>query len=149
MDGREKSFVVVVQCDQAVHSVCPGFLCEHAFSARRDAFAAYPADRAMRYMSISCGGCPGRATERKLVNLARNLKKRESLSSDAVIVHLSSCITNSNHHGPRCPHIDYIKGQIRLAGFDCVEGSRYSPTAEKRRAEGMYGYGWMHDDGSP
>ncbi len=130
-------YIVVVQCDQVVHEVCPGFLCEHAFNARKDAFAPY-ADRPMRYLSISCGGCPGRATERKLVNLARNLKKRESLSSDCVVVHLSTCITKSNHHGPRCPHIDYIKGQIRLAGFECVEGSRYSPIADERRAAGLY-----------
>lgn len=133
----EKNYVVAVQCDQVVHETCPGFLCEHAFNARKDAFAPY-AGREMRYISISCGGCPGRGTERKLINLAKNLKKRESVEKDRVIVHLSTCIARSSHHGPRCPHIDYIKGQIERAGFDWVEGTRYSPTAEKRRAEGLY-----------
>lgn len=137
-EKAEKSYVVVVQCDQVVNQTCPGFLCEHAFNARIDAFARYPADRPMRYISISCGGCPGRPTLRKLVNLKGNLKKREKLDADVAVVHLSSCITRSNHHGPRCPHIDYIKGQIERAGFDWVEDSRLSPTAEKRRQNGMY-----------
>lgn len=139
MPDSEKTYVVVVQCDQVVHEVCPGFLCEHAFSARADAFSVYPADRNIRYMSISCGGCPGRGVLRKLVNLKKNLKKRESLDGGIVAVHLSSCITRSNHHGPRCPHIDYIKEQIDRVGLDWVEDSRISPTAEKRRGQGMYG----------
>ncbi len=133
-----KNYVVVVQCDQVVHEVCPGFLCEHAFSSRLDAFSRYPGDRAMRYAAFSCGGCPGRAVLRKLMNLKRNLMKREKTSSDAVVVHLSSCITRTNHHGPRCPHIDYIKTQIGEAGFEWVEDSKLSATAEQRRQEGLY-----------
>ncbi len=133
-----KSYVVVVQCDKAVHQVCPGFLCEHAFNARTGGFARYPADQKMRYAAISCGGCPGTAVLRKLINVKHNFKKREQLSHDIAVVHLSTCITRSNHHGPRCPHIDYIKGQVARAGFDCVEDSRISSTAEKRRREGMY-----------
>lgn len=136
--GGGKSYVVVVQCDQTVRHVCPGFLCEHAFTARTGGFTRYPADAKMRYASISCGGCPGTAVLRKLMNLKHNLKKREKTDSDAVVVHLSSCITRSNHHGPRCPHIDYIKGQVSRAGLDCVEDSRISPKAEERRQQGMY-----------
>lgn len=137
-EETEKSYVVVVQCDQVINGVCAGFLCEHAFTARIDAFERYPADRPMRYLSMSCGGCPGRATLRKLMNFKGNLKKKEKLDGSIVAVHLSSCITRSNHHGPRCPHIDYIKGQIERAGFDWVEDSRLSPNAERRRQEGMY-----------
>ena len=137
-DTQEKNLVVVVQCDQVVHEVCPGFLCEHAFSSRTDAFARYADNKDMRYMSVSCGGCPGRAVVRKLMNVRNNLKKRENRPHSEVVVHLSSCITRSNHHAPRCPHIDYIKGQVARAGFDCVEDSRLSPTAEKRRQQGLY-----------
>lgn len=142
MDDRsesvEKTYVVVVQCDEVVHQVCSGFQCEHAFNARTGGFEPYPADRPMRYISISCGGCPGRATLRKLENLKHNLKRREQTTPASVVVHLSSCITRTNHHGPRCPHIEYIIGQIKRAGLDYVEDSRLSPTAEKRRQAGIY-----------
>lgn len=138
IDVANKGYVVVVQCDQVVHEVCPGFLCEHAFNARKDAFARYPAEQKLRYIAISCGGCPGRAVLRKLQNLKTNFKKREQLTPDFAVVHLSSCITRTNHHGPRCPHIEYIKGQVARAGFDCIEDTRLSPYAEKRRQEGIY-----------
>ncbi len=139
-----KDYVVVIQCDRAVNQVCSGFHCEWAFSSRRDAFARYPADAAekkIRFLPISCGGCPGRAVTRKLVNVKKNLKRREQRGAETVAVHLSTCITRSSHHGPRCPHADAIKRQIELAGFpaaDIVEDSRISPKAEQRRAEGMY-----------
>ena len=139
MRPEDKDFIVAVQCRQVVGDTCAGFLCEHAFNARIDAFAPYPADRHIRFLSIDCGGCPGRATLRKLINLKNNLKKRESVLPDRVVVHFSSCITRTNHHGPRCPHIDYIKNQVREAGFgECVEDTRLSAKAEKRRAEGLY-----------
>lgn len=138
-ESPEISYVVVIQCDQAVHAVCPGFMCEHAFNARKDGFADYPADARIRYLPMSCGGCPGRATLRKLMNLKKNLKKREGLESGVAVVHLSTCITRSSHHGPRCPHIDYIKAEVARAGFPCREDSRISLLAEKRRSEqGMY-----------
>lgn len=131
-------YVVVMQCDQAISQVCSGFQCEHAFTARSGGFARYAADRELRYLSMSCGGCPGRAALRKLLNLKKGLRKRENLEADVVVVHLSTCITRSSHHGPRCPHIDYIKGQIGRAGFAFVEDSRISPLAEKRRQQGWY-----------
>ncbi len=138
IDVTKKGYVVVVQCDQVVHEVCPGFLCEHAFNGRMDAFARYPTEQKLRYISISCGGCPGRAVLRKLQNLKDNFKKREQLSPDFGVVHLSSCTTRHNHHGPRCPHIDYIKEQVARASFDCIEDSRISKLSEKRRQEGIY-----------
>ncbi|MDR1519577.1 MAG: CGGC domain-containing protein [Planctomycetota bacterium] len=134
----EKSYVVVVQCAKATDAVCPGFLCEHAFNARIDAFAGYPAERPMRYNAISCGGCPGRAVLRKLVNLKKNLKKRENIEAGSIVAHLSTCIAKPSHHGPRCPHADYIKAQIGRAGLPAVEGTRFSPRAEARRRDGIY-----------
>ena len=136
--SMEKSYVAVIQCDQTIGQVCSGFQCEYAFNARKEGFSGYPRDRHVRYISMSCGGCPGRATLRKLINLKKGLKKRDDLDSGVVMVHLSTCITRSSHHGPRCPHIDYIKGQIARAGFDFVEDSRISPGAEKRRQQGCY-----------
>lgn len=138
MDTAEKGYVVVVQCDQVVHQVCPGFLCEHAFNARKDGFARYPAEQKLRYAAISCGGCTGRAVLRKLMNLKNNLKKREQIDPSTIIVHLSTCITRASHHGPRCPHIDYIKGQVARAGLDCLEDTRISPNSEKARQAGRY-----------
>lgn len=137
-NGGEKGYLVVVQCDRTVHQVCSGFLCEHAFNARTGGFARYPAEQELRYLAVSCGGCPGTAVLRKLTNLKHNLKKREKVEAGSVVVHLSSCITRSNHHSPRCPHIDYVKGQVARAGLDCVEDSRISELAEKRRQQGMY-----------
>lgn len=138
-ENARLEYVVVVQCARVTHEVCPGFLCEHAFYQRKDAFADYPGDRRLHYLAFSCGGCPGTGTLRKLINVEKNLKKRENLTRDNAVVHLSTCITRSNHHGPRCPHIDCIKGQVERAGFVCREDSRVSPLAEKRRGEGMYG----------
>jgi predicted metal-binding protein len=135
---NETSYVVVIQCDRAMNQTCAGYQCEWAFSTRKDAFARYPAGEGIRYLSMSCGGCPGRAVTRKLTNVKKGLKKREQRGIDSVAVHLASCITRSSHHGPRCPHIDAIKQQVELAGFSWIEDSRISPTAEKRRAEGLY-----------
>lgn len=137
-DVSRKNYVLVVQCDQAVRDACPGYHCEWAFGLRTGGFARYPAEQELRYASISCGGCPGTPVLRKLMNLKKALKKREQAGTEGVMVHLSTCITRSNHHGPRCPHIDSIKGQVDRAGFDCVEDSRISDLAEKRRQRGMY-----------
>ncbi len=139
MGEAKERYVIVVQCDQVVHETCPGFLCEHAFTRRADAFSIYPIDEQVRYLPISCGGCPGRGTLRKLINVKKNLRLREKMEAEIAAVHLSTCITRASHHGPRCPHIDYIKGQVARAGLVCREDSRISPTAEKRRdADGNY-----------
>ena len=139
MDFAGKEFVVVVQCDQTVHDVCAGAYCEHAFTARKDGFARYSKNQPLRYISISCGGCTGRAVLRKLMSLRKILKKSEQFDdASKIIVHLSSCITRASHHGPRCPHIDTIKGQIERAGLDHVEDTRISPRAEQERQAGRY-----------
>ena len=139
MDLSEKGYVVVVQCDQVVQKTCAGAFCEHAFTEREGGFARYPGEQALRYIAVSCGGCTGRAVLRKLMNVKKVLTKYEKRDpASTVIVHLSTCITRSSHHGPRCPHIDAIKGQIARAGLDCVEDTRISAKAEKRRQEGWY-----------
>ncbi|MDR1534042.1 MAG: CGGC domain-containing protein, partial [Planctomycetota bacterium] len=117
MMTREPGYVVVVQCGEATGKVCSGFLCEHAFNSRLDAFAGYPAEQRIRYNAISCGGCPGRAVLRKLVNLTKNLKKRDGLGMESVVVHLSTCIVRPSHHGPRCPHLEYLREQVARAGL--------------------------------
>ncbi|MCC8190423.1 MAG: CGGC domain-containing protein [Planctomycetes bacterium] len=132
-------YIVVVQCHAVTRHTCPGFLCEHAFTARTGGFTRYPRDLPLRYLALSCGGCPGQPVLRKLLNLKRNLQKRENLPVECAVVHLSTCITRSNHHGPRCPHADGLHRQVVEAGFQCVEDSRISDLAEKRRREGRYG----------
>ncbi len=138
MDISQKKLIMVVQCDETVRKVCPGFICENAFQQRQGGFARYPADIHYRYLSMSCGGCPGRASLRKLMYLKKRLAKKADLVPENVVVHLSSCITRENHHGPRCPHINYIKTQIATAGFDCVEDSYISANAEKKRDANIY-----------
>lgn len=134
--------VVVVQCEKVVGEACSGYHCEWAFSTRADAFKDYPAegtpDGRVRYLSMTCGGCPGRAVLRKLMNLKKSLRKRERSGIANVTVHLSTCIAQASHHGPACPFRGYIEGQVERAGFKWLPGSRYSPKAVERRAEGKY-----------
>ena len=135
MTGKE--YVVVVQC-QIVKERCSGYFCELAFHERSGLFSDYPKDQ-RRYLSMSCGGCCGRAVLPKLSNLTKQIKKKEKIEKDRIVVHLSSCISLDNYHAPPCPHVEYIKTLIgdRL-GLDLVEGSRVSELTDKRRSEGRY-----------
>lgn len=139
-DLSKKEYLIVVQCEQTVGQVCPGFICEHNFTIRGGGFSRYPADQKLRYNSISCGGCPGRPVMRKLQSFKTKFKAKEQGTPDKVIVHLASCITRNNHHGPECPHKDYIKSQILRAGFEYVEDSYVSKLAQQRRDEGVYDF---------
>ena len=132
-----KDYVVVVQC-QIVKDRCSGYYCEHAFFERSGMFTDYPKDQ-KRYLSVSCGGCCGRAVLPKLSSLIKQIKRKEKIEKDRIVVHLSSCISFDNYHAPPCPHREYIKTLIcdRL-GLDLVEGSRISELTDKRRSEGMY-----------
>ena len=63
----------------------------------------------------------------------------QEVEKEQIVVHLSSCITHDNFHGPRCPHLDYLKTMIAdKAGLDLVEGTHISKLAEGRRAKGIY-----------
>jgi predicted metal-binding protein len=135
---QEKDFIVVVQCD-IVMERCSGFLCEKAFNDRSGAFAAYPKENSYRTLYLTCGGCCGRAVHRKLGDLVNMLKKAEEMSQDRIVVHLASCITKESFHGPKCPHLDYLKELISGSkGLDLVEDTYISKLSEKRRKAGKY-----------
>jgi predicted metal-binding protein len=129
---ENKEYIAIVQCD-IVKEVCSGYNCEASFFNRRGGFADYPADKNYRTLYFSCGGCCGRATHRKLSNLIKKLKKRENMQKKKLVVHLSSCITLESYHGPRCPHLDYLKKLINKHRLDLRLNTYISPTEEKRR----------------
>ena len=135
---KDKQYIVVVQCD-IVMERCSGYLCEKSFHDRSGAFAGYPADKAYRTLYITCGGCCGRAVHRKLGDLINMIKKAEEISQDQIVVHLASCITKENFHGPKCPHLDYLKELIvGKRKLDLVEDTYISKLSEKRRKAGKY-----------
>jgi predicted metal-binding protein len=138
MAGIEgKDYIAVVQCD-IVKERCSGYQCEKAFHERGGGFSIYAKDQAYRTLYFSCGGCCGRALGRKLGSLVRTIKKKEEIDKDRIVVQLSSCITRDNHHGPPCPHLDYLKTQIAKVGLDVREDTSISPRAEERRKAGIY-----------
>ncbi len=137
MDLVEKKYVVVLQC-HVVKERCPGYFCERAFHERTGGFAAYPEDRPYRVLTMTCGGCCGRATHRKLTSLVRNLRRKESIEKDEIVVQLSSCMTKDNYHAPPCPHLDYIKTLIARIGLDVCEDTVISERSEHRRRDGVY-----------
>jgi len=137
VDLKEKDYVVIVQC-HIVKERCSGYNCERAFHERTGGFAAYPKDRSYRMLNMTCGGCCGRAVQRKLSNLTRRIKKQEDIGKERIIVQLSSCITKDNFHAPPCPHLDYLKSLIVRLGLDVREDTVISEKSEKRRKEGLY-----------
>ena len=133
----DTDYIVVVQCE-IVKQRCSGYYCEKAFHERAGGFAAYAKDKPLRVLYLTCGGCCGRAVQRKLTHLARQIKKAEGIERDRIVVQLSSCITKDNFHSPRCMFADYMKGLIARAGFACREDTHLSPKAESRRVKGVY-----------
>ncbi len=137
VDLKEKDYVVIVQC-HIVKERCSGYNCERAFHERTGGFAAYPKDKTYRMLNMTCGGCCGRAVQRKLSNLTRRIKKQEDIGKERIIVQLSSCITKDNFHAPPCPHLDYLKALIARLGLDVREDTIIYEKSEKRRKEGLY-----------
>jgi predicted metal-binding protein len=137
VDLTQKQYIVLVQCE-IVKERCPGYLCEKAFHERTGGFAPYPKDKAYRILTLTCGGCCGRATHRKLTQFLRTIGKKEGISKDQIVVQLSSCITNDNFHAPPCPHLDYLKTLISRIGLDVVDASVIDEKSEQRRREGVY-----------
>ena len=136
MNIEDKKYVVVVQC-HIVKESCSGFICEHTFNEKADMFSNY--STATRFLPITCGGCCGRAIHRKLSELLKAIKRKDKYSKDDIAVHLSSCITKDNHHGPPCPHKEYLKNIIQeKLGLDLIEGTYISKAAEKRRISEKY-----------
>ena len=140
MDLQQKDYVVVVQCD-IVMQRCSGYGCERSLHHRQGGFGQYPSDRQYRLLTITCSGCCGVATQRKLANLLRRLKKDEGIERDRVVVQLASCITRDNHHSPRCPHVDSIRQIIARLELDCLEDTVINELSAKRRSEGTYSEG--------
>ena len=138
MDLKEKDFIVVIQCD-IVKQRCSGYMCDLWFKNREGGFAAYPADKNYRKMHMSCSGCSGRAIGRKLGNLANQLKKKEGLGKDRIVVQFSSCVAQDNYHGPPCPNLDYMKTIVERVGLDWREDTVITKNSQRRREEGMYG----------
>jgi len=137
MDLQKKQYVAVVQCE-IVKQRCSGYYCEKALHERTGGFAAYPKDRPYRALYLTCGGCCGQALQRKLSHLARKLQKHEGIGKEQIVVQLSSCITKDNHHGPPCPHLDYLRTLIARLGLDVCDDTNISPQAESRRQERCY-----------
>lgn len=137
LDLKEKDYLVVLQC-AIVKERCPGYLCEKAFTERTGGFAAYPKDKTYRKINLTCGGCCGKATHRKLTRLKRTIKKREGIEKDKIVVQLSSCMTKDNYHSPPCPHLDYIKTLIARIGIDVCQDTVIDETSEKNRKNGKY-----------
>ncbi len=136
-DLAHKEYIVVLQC-HIVKERCPGYFCEKALHERTGGFAAYPKDGSYRYLSMTCGGCCGRATHRKVARLLRSIEKKEGIGKEQVVVQLSSCITNDNYHGPPCPHLAYIKTLIERFGLDVRDSTVISEKSEHRRHTGRY-----------
>ena len=133
----EKTYIAVVQC-HIVKQRCSGYLCEAAFHDRTGGFSRYPAGTPYRTLHLTCGGCCGRALHRKLGNLVHKIAQKEGLQKSQIVVHLSSCITKDNYHGPPCPHLDYLKTLISKLGLDVVHDTSISDRSEERRKAGLY-----------
>ena len=133
----EKEYIVIVQC-YIVKQRCSGYNCEKAFHHRIGGFERYPKDKAFRTLYMTCGGCCGRATHRKLGNLAKQIKKKEGVDKDKIVVHLSSCITKESYHGSPCPHLSYLNELIGQLGLDVIQDTAISEKAEQRRKKGVY-----------
>lgn len=130
-------YIVVVQC-QIASQACSGYFCEKAFRQRTGGFAAYPREADIRILYLTCGGCCGKGTLRKLGHLARKAVK-DGVPRDGIVVHLASCITRDNYHSPRCPHTDYIRQLVARVKLACREDTVISQKAEERRKAGVYG----------
>jgi predicted metal-binding protein len=134
----EKDYLVVVQCE-IVKQRCSGYHCEQAFHGRTGGFAASKKGVPLRMLAITCGGCCGKALQRKLTHLARRAAKVEGIGKDRMVVQFASCITKDNFHSPRCLFVDYMKDLAARAGFDVREDTQLDAKAESRRAAGAYG----------
>ena len=135
---QQKDYIVVVQCD-IVMERCSGYYCEKAFNERGGGFAVYPREKAYRTLYLTCGGCCGRAVHRKVYDLIAAIREKEGVKKEKIPVHLSSCITKESYHGPKCPHVDYLKTMIEeKLSLDLIDTSTISETSEGLRNEGVY-----------
>ena len=135
---QQKDYIVVVQCD-IVMERCSGYHCEKAFNERGGGFAVYPREKAYRTLYLTCGGCCGRAVHRKVYDLIAAIREKEGIKKEKIAVHLSSCITKESYHGPKCPHVDYLKTMIEeKLSLDLIDATTISETSEGLRNKGVY-----------
>lgn len=135
--SADKEVVIILQC-HIVMERCGGYFCERAITHREDAFARYPKQQPLRHVMLTCGGCCGRATQRKICNYLNKLKQKEGIDRSRVVVHLATCITQASYHGPKCPHLDYLRELLARLEIEVRDDTHLSKTAVKRRAKGMY-----------
>lgn len=136
-DIGQKTYIAVVQC-HIVMERCPGFFCERSFAGRTGGFATLAKDRMYRVVQLTCGGCCGRALQRKLALLAEKAQKHDQLPADQIVVKFASCITKDNHHGPKCPHLDYLVTLVDRLGLDYSFDTHISRKSERLRDQGVY-----------
>jgi predicted metal-binding protein len=129
--------IAIVQCDITTER-CPGFFCDRAFVNKTGGFEKIEYGKDTRKLNISCGGCCGKATHRKLSLLAQKAKKFDNIEKDEILVKLASCITKDNYHGPKCPNLGYIKKLIGSLGMKLSLDTHISKRAEERRQSGVY-----------
>ena len=135
---KDKEIIAVVQCHIAMER-CSGYFCQKAFNERSGGFLEYPKESSYRTLHLTCGGCCGMAVHRKLQDLVKMVKKLEKIEKDKIVVQLASCITKESYHGPKCPHLDYLKVMIEeKLGLDLMEDTHISKKAESRRKRGVY-----------
>jgi predicted metal-binding protein len=129
--------IAIVQCDITTER-CPGFFCDRAFVNRTGGFEKIDCGRDTRKITISCGGCCGKAVHRKLSLLVRKAKKHDNIEKDEILVKLASCITKDNYHGPKCPNLDYIVKLVEKLGMNLSFDTHISKKSEERRQSGAY-----------
>ncbi len=137
MDPKAKDFIIVVQCD-IVMQRCSGLGCEEAFTRRNGGFADHPDDKQYRMVYFTCGGCCGRAINRKLRNAIRRLRDGNDIPKERIVVKLSSCMTRDSFHGPKCPNLDYIIKHIETLGLDYCPDTAVSKKSQALRNKGVY-----------
>ena len=104
----DEKCVIIIQFNIVLEG-CSGYFCERAFNNRAGSFSNSSIDQDCRIITMSCGGCCGKAIHRKLLHLLKCLRTKESIEKEAVVVHFSSCIAFDNYHSTPCPHIEYMK----------------------------------------
>ncbi|MDP8262444.1 MAG: CGGC domain-containing protein [Candidatus Ancaeobacter aquaticus] len=137
MKYKDKTYIIVLECD-IVMERCSGYLCEKSFNERTGGFSKYSKNKDIRAIFLTCGGCCGLATHRKVAHLVKQIGKQEKISKDKIVVQMASCITEDNYHGPKCPHLPYIKELIEKLGIDCQEDTYICSISEKKRQLGKY-----------
>ncbi len=137
IDFDKVKYIIVIQC-HIVKQRCSGYLCEYAFYNRTGGFSDYPKEKEIRYLSMTCGGCCGRAVHRKLNNFLRMSRKKEKISKDEIVVHFSSCISFESYHGNPCPFKRYMEKLVQRLGLKYVHGTRINKLTEERRKQGVY-----------